>query len=86
MEDAPMPIIITKEGEHIIERKTFEKERFKIEMGKCQIEEKIIIRIICPNEINLMENQYSYNQLINLVKSFRFYSNLIKLFIIMNIL
>ena len=87
MDEALKPIMITKTDDDIKERKTFEKEGFKIDIEKSQIDEKIVIRIICPNGLNLMEKKYSYNQLMNLVKPLRInenindlYSNLIELF------
>ena len=87
MDEALKPIMITKTDDDIKERKTFEKEGFKIDIEKSQIDEKIVIRIICPNGLNLMEKKYSYNQLMNLVKPLRvnenindLYSNLIELF------
>ena len=81
--EAPKPI--SKMTNDLINYKSFEKDNCKIIIGKN--DNNIIIRLVCQNGINLMENKFSYNELIQLIKPFRvnenideLYSNIIELF------
>ena len=83
--EAPKPITLINDKN--IELKSFEKDNYKIDIGKSQLNQTIIIKISYINEIISIENKYSYDELIKLIKPLRIngnieelYSNLIELF------
>ena len=83
--EAPKPITLFNDKN--IKLKSFEKDNYKIDIGKSQLNQTIIIKVSYINEIISMENKYSYDELIKLIKPLRIngnieelYSNLIELF------
>lgn len=85
MEEAPSPLPIDINVKN--ERKSFEKNNFKIFLEKNNLINHLIIKIIFPNGINIIENSFSYEEMIKLVKPFivngnidELYTNLVELF------
>ena len=85
MEEAPSPLFISKIK--IKEEKSFKKDNFTISIGKCDLNEQLIIKVIYPDEINIAEKLFSFDDFIKIIKPLRvnenideLYSNLIELF------
>ena len=85
MEEAKSPLSASKVI--IKEEKSFKKDNFKINIGKIDSNNQIIIKIIFADEINVAEKIFSFDDLTKLIKPLRvndnideLYSNLNELF------
>ena len=83
--EAPEQISLAEN--EIIDYKSFEKDNYKIEIGKSKNNQQIIIKLTYQNGIVLMKKFFSYDEVIKKIKPLRInenidelYSNLIELF------
>lgn len=74
--EAAKPIFVVTND--LIDYKSFEKNNYKIDVGKNN--QQIIIKLICRNGIDLMENKFSYNELIELIKPLKVNDNIDELY------
>ena len=85
MEETSSPLLPIKDTIKV--NKLFKKDNFTINIGKLDSKNQIIIKVDCPDEINLTSNQFSFDDLTKLIKPLKanenideLYSNLIELF------
>jgi hypothetical protein len=88
MENVP-EALTAKEGEEMQDSKEYkinsEKDTFQVKIGKNKLKNKIIFRALKTNELveNFYEHNFSFEEIVQLDKTFRAYDELDEIFLIL---